>query len=341
MRAIAALAVLVHHVTEVQGVPGRFSAADFAIHLNAGVAVFFVISGFVLYRPFLVHRHLGGPAIRPVGYARRRALRIVPAYWVALTLLAIYPGLTFTGGAWRYYLFGQVYSPGTLFGGLTPAWTLCCEVAFYALLPLLALAAGRAFGRGPHWLRGELLALGGLVLASLILNIWLDRLPPAQAISHFNVAFTLPGVVDWFALGMALAALSVAGRLPRVRPGVAWGMAGAVFVACVLLPQELPLLHALFGLLGVLLVLPAVVPEDESPVQRVLALRPLALLGLISYGIYLWNQPIVLDLAGHGEGSFPLLLVTSLAVTVTLAALSYRLVEAPLLRFKGKRRRVS
>jgi peptidoglycan/LPS O-acetylase OafA/YrhL len=334
LRAIAALSVLVHHVTEAQGPPARLSVADFAIHLNAGVAVFFVISGFVLYRPYLVHRHLGGPAIRPLGYARRRVLRIVPGYWVALTVLAIYPGLTFPGGAWRYYLFGQVYSPNTLFGGLPPAWTLCAEVAFYAALPLIALAAGRLFGPRRHWLRLELLALGACIVASWCLHVWLGRLAPASAVAHFNVAFTLPGVVDWFALGMALAALSVAGRLPRVPPEVAWALAAAVFAACVMLPQDEPLLHGLFGVLGVLLVLPALVPAGGSPVQRLLALRPLALLGLVSYGIYLWNQPIVVDLATHGARSFPVLLVATLAITVTLATLSYRLVEAPALRLK-------
>ena len=334
LRAVAALSVLVHHVTEAQGPPARLSVADFAIHLNAGVAVFFVISGFVIYRPFLVHRHRGGPAIRTLAYARRRALRIVPAYWLALTLLAIYPGLTFTAGAWRYYLFGQVYSTRTLFGGLSPAWTLCGEVTFYAALPLIALAAGRAFGRGRSWLRLELLALGACVLASWALHVWLDRLPPASAIEHFNLAYTLPGVFDWFALGMALAALSVAGRLPNVPPGAAWALAAAVFAACVVLPQQEPLLHPLFGLLGVLIVLPALVPAGDSRVQRLLALRPLALLGLISYGIYLWNQPIVLDLATHGARSFPILLVVTLAITLTVAALSYRLVEAPLLRLK-------
>jgi peptidoglycan/LPS O-acetylase OafA/YrhL len=334
MRAIAALAVVVHHVTEAQGPASRLSVADFALHLNAGVAVFFVISGFVLYRPYLVHRHSGGPRIRNRDYLRRRVLRIVPAYWVALTLLAIYPGLTFTGGAWRYYLFAQVYSPSTVFGGLTPAWTLCGEVTFYAALPLIALAAARYIGRGRHWLRIELFALGACILACWCLRIWLDRLSPESAVQHFNVGFTLPGVIDWFAFGMALAALSVAGRLPRLRPEVAWLLAAAVFVGCVALPQNDPLIHGLLGPFAVLLVLPAITPPTGSPVQRLLAFRPLALAGLISYGIYLWNQPIVLDLATHGARSFPLLLVTTVAITLTLATLSYRLVEAPLLRLK-------
>jgi peptidoglycan/LPS O-acetylase OafA/YrhL len=336
LRAIAALSVLVHHVTEAQGLPARLSVADFAIHLNAGVAVFFVISGFVLYRPYLVNRHRGGPPVRTLGYARRRALRIVPAYWVALSLLAIYPGLTFTGGAWRYYYFGQVYAPQTLFDGLTPAWTLCSEVAFYAALPLLAFAARRLFGRGTHWLRRELLALGAIVVASWCMHVWLGGLAPTRALAHFHLAFTLLGVMDWFALGMALAALSVAECLPRVRAEVAWASAAAVFTACVVLPQDETLLHALLGLFGVLLVLPAIMPAGGSGVQRLLAFRPLALLGLISYGIYLWNQPIVLDLAAHGDRSFALLLVATLVITVTLATLSYRVVEAPLLRLKRR-----
>ena len=72
--------------------------------------LFFAISGFLLYRPWVA-----APRPAPRRYARRRALRILPAYWLALTLLAIFPGIVgvFTGDWWRYYLFLQLYSADT------------------------------------------------------------------------------------------------------------------------------------------------------------------------------------------------------------------------------------
>jgi peptidoglycan/LPS O-acetylase OafA/YrhL len=101
MRAIAALTVVGLH-TAVAGqavsasIPGRLLA-----HLNIGVTIFFLISGFLLYRPFIAHRAGGPAAPRARDYAKRRILRIYPAYWVVLTVLVLVPGLTgVSGGHW-------------------------------------------------------------------------------------------------------------------------------------------------------------------------------------------------------------------------------------------------
>ena len=134
------------------------------------MAVFFVISGFLLYRPLVAARMAGAPRVRIRDYARRRALRIIPAYWVALTVLAIYPGLPgmFGPDTWVYYGFGQDYRVSTVTQGIGPAWSLGCEVIFYALLPFLsialALCASRVSQR--HWWWVELAALAVLALAS-------------------------------------------------------------------------------------------------------------------------------------------------------------------------------
>jgi peptidoglycan/LPS O-acetylase OafA/YrhL len=126
-----------------------------------GVRIFFMISAFLLYRPYaMAHLHgVSEPALRT--YAMRRALRILPAYWVALTVLAIWPGLrgVWTENWWVYYGMLQGYWGSTQFSGLTVAWSLTVEVAFYAALPFLALSLGwlghgsRAGGRGPPDLR--------------------------------------------------------------------------------------------------------------------------------------------------------------------------------------------
>ena len=100
-RGVAALLVVVFHAyqhsREGTGT-AREVYAGTPLHplfhnLEAGVAWFFVLSGFLLYQPFLAADLHGAPRIRLADYARRRVLRIVPAYWLALTVLAIYPGL--------------------------------------------------------------------------------------------------------------------------------------------------------------------------------------------------------------------------------------------------------
>src|SRR5947209_12344933 len=93
MRAIAVLCVVLVHCAVFGGalsgsLPGRLLA-----HLNLGVTIFFLISGFLLYRPFIAHRFSGAAAPPVESYAKRRFLRIYPAYWLVLTVLLVIPGL--------------------------------------------------------------------------------------------------------------------------------------------------------------------------------------------------------------------------------------------------------
>src|SRR5581483_64292 len=172
LRALAALAVLVFHAglyTRAQ--ESASGLAPYLGRLNVGVALFFLISGFLLYRPLLAARAGLARPIGPGEYARRRLLRIVPAYWVALAVLAVFPGLPDIPSprVWAYVLFAQDYSARTLNNGIGPAWALGCEVVFYALLPLLSAgfgAAARRRGRAVWW-QFELAALALLTGATI------------------------------------------------------------------------------------------------------------------------------------------------------------------------------
>src|SRR3954452_10140242 len=101
MRAIAVLTVVAVHSAVFGGALGNSLGGRLLAHLNVGVAVFFLISGFLLYRPFIAHRGGGAPAPALRDYAKRRFLRIYPAYWLIVTLLIVIPGLTaVVGGQW-------------------------------------------------------------------------------------------------------------------------------------------------------------------------------------------------------------------------------------------------
>lgn len=363
LRAIAALSIVVTHtsgLTTFGAVNEPFGA--YTARLNAGVAVFFVISGFLLYRPFVAARLEGTPRPSFGRFWWRRALRILPAYWVALLVLSLWPGLTgFPGDEpWRYALLLQNLSPATIQYGIGPAWSLCIEAEFYLLLPFAALAFERLLRGRRHALRDELLLLAALGIGSLVARSVVHQAAPD---SIFQT--TLPGMLWWFAPGMAMATLSAhwhaAGRRPAwatwlgAHAWVSWAAAFAVLTLStrIGLPRDLSFQysertwfgeHLLYGLFGACLVLPAVVGEGQRGLpQRVLGTRVMAWLGLVSYGVFLYHLPISPKLLGVQDHALvsPYLTYTAVVAAVAIAcgAASYYLVERPVLRLKDWRRR--
>lgn len=373
LRAIAAVSVVICHA----GGLTLTKAAGFISHAEVGVAIFFAISGFLLYRPFVSARLNGARRSALRSYLRRRILRIVPAYWLALTVLAIWPGLSgvFTGHFWLFYGFGQIYSDRHVLEGIGPAWTLCIEITFYLLLPVYAALITRAVRRlsAERQVVAELTVLALLAAASLAYRYVLR--------THSSISFVLnalPTHLDWFAPGMALAVLSAHWQqrpLPRPaalvarRPELSVLFAVAAYSAVSLLehgpqlikPGPHPILlytahqdlarHVLYAATAIGLLVPAVLGSGGW-VRRVLAWRVLAWLGLISYGIYLWHQSLLVEICqpgpflgchlhglAHGhDGHLYDLLAIGLVLAIACAAASYYLVERPILRFKEGRR---
>jgi peptidoglycan/LPS O-acetylase OafA/YrhL len=349
LRAVAALMVLVYHVGRGSGITVSESWGRVIDHFNAGVAVFFVISGFLLYRPFVASRLLGKPPPATVRYAKRRALRILPGYWFALTALALFPGLpgVFTSDWWRFYGFMQVYNVATTFQGLKPAWSLCVEVSFYVLLPIYAWVMWRTQRGRPlrAQVRTELILLAVLWVSAFVnREIFTGRVGTID--SSKSLLYTLPFTFDWFALGMSLALISAAldidGSRPRIvafieeRPLMIWLVGGALWLLTTIPRNDPGTIHEIAeGFFGLVLVLPAVFGDGKSP-HRILASAPLTWLGLISYGIFLWHQPFDewfwangIDTFGEGVIGFSALLLATLTIGILLGAFSYYVVEKP------------
>jgi peptidoglycan/LPS O-acetylase OafA/YrhL len=334
LRALAAGSVFLYHLAAVRPTLPAVVGKLFR-HGNAGVVLFFLISGFLLYRPFVAARAGQGRPVRVRDFYVRRVLRIVPAYWLALTLLALYPGLPDFGHRWwQFYALGQIYDPHTTFAGIGPAWSLCIEASFYLVLPLYAVVMDRALAGTPARRRTpvELAALAGLAALSAGLHQWIHQ----QGASG-NLGFTLPGTFYLFAVGMGVAVMHVhwqatgsaaLARLARWAPAC-WLAAAALYVGLSLTisAQTLGSVHPVYALVALLILAPAVAgPRGRA--ARALAWRPLALAGLISYAFYLWHQPILFQLARHVH-AVGLLGLSAAALTIGVACLSYVLVERP------------
>jgi peptidoglycan/LPS O-acetylase OafA/YrhL len=355
VRAIAAISVLLVHIPGSASLPDPL--ARLIPQLSVGVTIFFVISGFLLYRPLVAARG-GGPA-RPAfdDYAKRRFLRIYPAYWVALTAFAILPGFSGVdgdGAAAQYSLLHTLPMLGgpacSGFGlcGLAHTGSLVIEVTFYALLPLYALVVARLTRRftGRAWMRAELAILAACALLSQALEfVFFGGLPTPW------IGQTVLGHFFWFSLGMGLAVTSVAlsererwpapVRAVGAHPGLAWLTAAALFVAvCYWLPERFfaqtqfdrTVASFGFGFVALLVVAPAVLGDREGGLpRRFLAHPAVAWLGLISYGIFLWHFAIANK---FDDAPYGLALLGTLAISIAVAALSYYLVERPILRLK-------
>jgi peptidoglycan/LPS O-acetylase OafA/YrhL len=367
LRAIAAFAIVFTHTASVTNFNSDNYLGHFTARLNIGVALFFLLSGFLLYRPFVAARYEGRPPIRIRDYTRRRVLRIVPAYWVALTLLALWPGLIafWDGPWWRSYLFTQIYyKEGIISQGIFPAWTLCIEISFYLALPFLAVAIGRIAKTRVGVELALLAALGG---ASMIVRSALQGAGGSYVLQNTLVCYLL-----WFAIGMAMAVISVAfwGRERETpvlrtivaRPWVCWVLAAIGFwVVSTQLGLSRTFFaqysdasyqgeHVLFVVVSALFMLPAVFGDAAGgAIRTMLSWKWLAWLGLISYGVFLYHGPFVLWLAEQeadqwipGSGYLSMTFVAC-AMSIVAAALSYYLVERPALRFKdrGSRRATS
>jgi len=370
LRGIPAIAILIGHAwlfTQGFGAEATNSLANrMLIRLDFLVALFFLLSAFLLYRPMIAHRTGGAPAPRTADYARRRFLRLYPAYWVVLSALAIFPGLfgVWTHNWWAFYGlvdffdFNNLHSvcPGheRYFCGLPQAWTLGVDLSFYLALPFYAaltglLARGRNVGR---WMWTELALLAAL--AALLLFLGGAPLNLRQE-SWFR--FSMLGHFYWFAIGLAIAVVSVAYKqtgLPRAlrfaetKPELCWAGGIAIYLLTLFTFYPAPFTIAPFtdaqyvtlnliqGIGAALLFLPAVFgnPNRGLP-ARFLGHPVLMWFGLISYGIYLWHVTIVVALGVGGDATdFWTALVGGTILTIPLAAASYYLVERPVLKLK-------
>ena len=362
VRVIGALVVVAHHVGFATGINvGAGPWAGWFARLDVGVAVFFVLSGFLLFRPWAHARATASPLPDTRTYLWRRALRILPAYWltVVVCLLVVPRNDDASAGDWlRHLTLTQIYQTYGLRHALGHTWSLATEVVFYLLLPVLAALALRGRRRA-----GRPLAV--LAVAAVVTAVWVALLG-AGVLSLSRHTTWLPSYALWFGAGMALASVHVSLRndhLPRWRflddlgraPLACWTAALAVLAIAttpVAGPRDLTeptaaqfgLKIALYTVVAVLVLLPLAFGPDGTRAKTVFGSGAARWLGTVSYGLFLWH-PFVLEMiyVGTGRREFtgdaPRTYLATVAGGLVLATLSYYLVERPFLRLGHRRPR--
>jgi len=339
MRACAAMGVVVTHVAfqtgHSSGVDGRlFGRFDLA------VAVFFALSGFLLWRGHAAAARDLGARPRTGHYLRSRVVRIMPAYLVAVcVILSLLPDADHASlTVWLANLtLTQIYVPLTLTGGLTQMWSLSVEVAFYLALPVLAFLARRipVAARVP-----AIAALGALS--------WAWGWLPLQTPAGINPLNWPPAFFSWFAAGMLLAEwvhspIGRPHRLARRRVLMAVIAVLAYLLAASplagpegLVPgtaTQFAVKTAAGSLVAFALVAPLVLDRPDTP-HRLLGSTAMVTLGRWSYGLFIWHLAalaMVFPVIGTFpfSGRMPTVLVLTLIFGFAIAAVSYALVESP------------
>ena len=376
LRAIAAGMVLASHAWYWMGATGTtvdlgWLSRWIMPHLSAGVALFFCLSGFLLYRPFAIALLEDRPFPSVRRYLRNRALRILPAYWVILFVVAVVLRVAFVRHGHDVVLGGvgpalflqdaallQDLRRSTVITGIGPAWSLAVEAQFYLLLPLLGLAAMRlARPRRPApeagvWRRRlALLAPVAMMACIGVAARASSRFVPFTGDPNFGdnwhaiLRLSLFCSADLFAWGMLLAILRAEAELGRLRiRGWQWALAAVAAMGAVGVAMKLQRAGHLSPQVQFALFAPAftwliatVVLARRQIVSRVLETRAIALVGLVSYSLFLWNQPVALLLhregldAGGGRSGYLANVLLLFGISLAAATITYRFVERPAL----------
>ncbi|ROH93517.1 acyltransferase [Stagnimonas aquatica] len=331
---------MIQHRNDIDGLRAVAVGLVVLFHLDfpvsggfVGVDVFFVISGYLITA--ILRDDLASGRYSLLEFYQRRARRILPALAVVLLASTLAALVLLLPSGLRGYglslastgLFASnfyFWSDAGYFAGaaesrpLLHTWSLAVEEQFYLLFPLLLAFFHR------HARSGLRLALAALAVGSLLYSEWQLRRAPEGAF------YLLPSRAWELLLGSLLAM----GSVPRIRnaalrQGLGWlGLAAIVYAACTYTEKtRFPGLAALAPCLGAALLIHS---GGDTQVARLLALRPVRFVGLISYSLYLWHWPLIVFYREGLLGDYGLpQRLGLLAASLALAVLSWRYVETP------------
>ncbi|RFZ65257.1 acyltransferase [Mycobacterium liflandii] len=346
IRAVAALLVVATHAAYTTGKYTHGYWGLVSARMEIGVPIFFVLSGFLLFRPWVHSAVTGAPPPSLRRYTAHRVRRIMPAY-VVVVLIAyvIYhyriagpnPGHSWMGLV-RNLTLTQIYTDGYLGSylhqGLTQMWSLAVEASFYVLLPFLAYLLLVVISRRrwqPKLVVGALLAMATITPGWLVLIHTVSLFPDGARL-------WLPSYLAWFLGGMlltvlqamkvqcyALAALPLATICYFI---VATPIAGAPTTSPSALTEAV-VKACFYTVIATLAVAPLAL-GDQGWYSQLLASRSMVWLGEISYEIFLVHL-VTMEFAmvcvvryRVYTGSMLNLFIATMVITIPLAWVLHR-----------------
>ncbi|WP_146004272.1 acyltransferase family protein [Halioglobus japonicus] len=353
LECIRGLAILLVYLFHVWGITfGRHQGGvsfglGYVLGGNTGVTLFFVLSGFLLSLPWWRAAAEGAAAPSVRNYALARVLRIVPLYLVAVLIAAI------VTGKWEVALQAALFQfvGFDMFPFSVVWWTLATEFQFYVLLPLCALALWRG-GLARVLCFGALVVWLGWYLSTFVLP------GPDGPIRSYWVTKSVFGRLPAFLMGVIAAGVylrlcdrpqRITGILVTAGIVIAWlGLGGVLGEAARIGESKAEwawhLHHSYEALLWTAIILLLLLGRPRF--AAVLVNRPMALLGKLSYSLYLIHVPVLFYLiysiktpmeeAYIGSWYAYVLPVAALLLSVGLSYVTYRLIELPFLNLKHR-----
>ena len=337
LRALAVAAVVVFHLRET-GLTGGF----------LGVDTFFVLSGFLI-TTLLVLEWRRTQAIGLIAFWGRRARRLLPALIAVLVAVGIFAhfevpttelgrlrwdgiaGLFYVAN-WRFVASKQSYFD--LFGAASPfrhLWSLAIEEQFYLVWPLVSMAC-LGLGRGRLRLLATVAAAGTVVSVALMAGLF-NADDPSRA--YYGTDTHAHPILIGVLLAIVLVDRPSVGRRAQHALNVGGVVALAAIVAAFAFAHadSATLYHggSLAFAIAVAIVIASLMRAPSGATTLLLRFRPFVMLGLISYGVYLWHWPIIVYATEARVGvSGTALDAVRLGLTLAFALASYFLLERPI-----------
>lgn len=321
--------------------------------LEVGVGWFFVLSGFLVFLPFARAAVQAGRFPSSRGFLVRRAIRILPAYYTAIVVVW---AVRYTGSPdqWpdliAHLTFTHVFSDQYIFSTIGPAWSLGVEVLFYAFLSAFGpLSIWMCRRLSPPLSRALVLStvLVGMAWVSIAYKWWAMEIASIPE-TRFSVYFGPIAKLDTLMFGMLLAVVvALVGDqvvLPGVTPAILRCLGLAVVAATFIagpMSDFVSLYFTTFAALGFLPILASsVLARRGTTWERLLSLSVFQGLGIVSYGIYLWHEPILVEFSKREwmirnvPSAFPTNALSLVLLAIVVGTISYWAVEKPTMYLK-------
>jgi peptidoglycan/LPS O-acetylase OafA/YrhL len=322
------LFVVLGHMARTAGFPlpeaGRVAGTLAAF----GVRVFFVISGFLI-TSLLLREEAKTGRISLGHFYLRRTLRIFPPFYVYVAAVALAAAVGLI--ELRRYDLLAAFTYTTNYHHdrawyLGHAWSLAVEEQFYLLWPFLFAFLGSA--------RAARVALAAVILCPIVRLVLMSGFPALRP----GIGETFPTVADAIAIGCLLACyrsrIDSSPRLLALISAPWFWIVPLIAVGATFAPSAK--LDCLVGQtvtnVGIALLIERVVRFPTAAAGRVLNAGPVVFLGMLSYSLYLWQQPFLNRYASGAINRFPL----NVALALAAAVCSYYLIEKPALRLRTR-----